>query len=126
VLGEALLIVEGGGVDPLHRGFRFVALPVGGGASEDLDRLDDAARGNVRALTKLVERAQPITGDDVAALLVDELLFEGLAELSKARHRVPLSDFLALERDVLRRELLHLLLDLLEVLGVNGRGTAKS
>ena len=109
-------------VDALHRLVARVALPIGVRRAQQLEALQLARARHVRADAEVDERVailDRVAGDLGLAfgLLFDQLDLQRLVlrreELARlvARHHLPL------EGQVLRRQLLHLLLDALEVFG---------
>jgi hypothetical protein len=65
---EVFLREEGGAVDALELGILFVAEPVGSGEESDLDGLDAAGGGHMRAAAEVDEAAVAIEADLVAGL----------------------------------------------------------
>jgi hypothetical protein len=122
VLLQFLLGEKRRSVDPLHRLIAGVALPVRIRRAEHLERLQPAGRGDVWAHTEVDERLPVL--DRVAGdvrlpfgLLLDQLDLERLAAAAEELLRVVTRPQLPFERQVLRRELAHLLLDRFEILG---------
>ena len=127
VLLQLFLGEEGCAVDPLHRLVARVALPVGVGGAQQLERLEPAGRRYVRPCTEIDERV-PIL-DRVAGhlalalgLFVDQLHLEWLATVAKELLRLLARHHLPLVGEILPRELAHLLLDRLEIFGYKRTG----
>ena len=122
VLLQLLLAEERGAVDALHRLVARVALPVGVRRVEQLERLQLARGRHVRTDAEVDERLlvlDRVAGDRVLTfcLLLDQLHLQRLAAAAEEPLRFLARPHLPLVRQILLRELAHLLLDQLEVLG---------
>jgi len=122
---------EGRAVHALHRLVAGVALPIGVRRAEQLERLQPARARDVRTRAEVDE--QVTVADRVArhhrlslGLLLDELDLEGLAPAGEELEGLRPWPHLAFVGQVGRRQLPHLLLDALEILGTKGRSTTKS
>ena len=108
---------ERGPVDALHRLVPRVALPVGVGAVEHLERLQPPRRGDVRSGAEVDEGVlDRVARDDRAAFLLDQLHLERLAAAVEEGLGLGLRHHLPLVAQILLRQLAHLALDGLEVL----------
>ena len=100
---EVLRRVERGAVDPREHLARGVAAPVRAGEREQLERLDPAGRGRVRAAAEVGEGAVRVERDRLDARVADQVLDQldlvGLVLGAEALERL-------LDPDVLARELL--------------------
>ncbi len=70
---EVLLREEGGAVDPGQHLALLVAAPVGAGERAELDRLDPAGRGAVRAAAEVLEGAVAVERDGLDAFARDQV-----------------------------------------------------
>ncbi len=121
-VGLQILVGEKrGAVDALHRLVARVAFPVGARRAQQLERLQLAGRRHVRPDAEVDEGVLVLDG--VAGhlglafgLLVDQLHLQRLAALREKCLRVLTRPHLALIDEILLRQLLHLLLDRVEVL----------
>ena len=113
---EVGLLFKGRAVDALEHLVVFVAAPVSARDAHELQRLDLARRGNVRARAEVREFALRVERDQgVFWQVVDEFDLVGLAEAFKELQRFVAGDFLADERQVLLDDLPHFLFDVGEV-----------
>jgi len=125
--GEILLHLLRGGkprpVDALEHLVVLVAAPVGAGHVEELEGLDLARRRDVGAPAQIREAALRVKAHrpDVGGQVVDQLHLVGLALFLKELDRLFPADLAAREGLVLRGDLRHPLLDLLQILGREGR-----
>ena len=80
---EVLLVEEGGAVDALEHHLVGVALPVGPGDRQELERADLARVGDVRAAAEVDELALAVEAEDavLVQLVVDVLDLVALAEV---------------------------------------------
>ena len=80
---EVLLVEERGAVNALEHLRVGVALPVGAGDREQLERADLAGMGDVRASAEVDELALAVEAEDAVLVefVVDVLDFERLAEI---------------------------------------------
>ena len=118
VFVEFLLGEPGGAVDALQLAVVLVALPIGAGDGEQLERLDLGGRRQVRAAAEVDEmRPQRVFGEDVVGALFDELDLHRLVHLAVFFEAGFLFGEAALVLQVLRLEFPHLLLDALQVFG---------
>ena len=116
---EVLLREEGGAVDAGQHLAALVAAPVGAGERAQLDRLDPAGRGTVRAAAEVLEGPVAVERDRLDAFVADKILDQlDLVVLALGPEDL---DRLG-DRDVAARELLvgldvgaHRLLDPLQV-----------
>ena len=118
---ELLLGQERRAVHALHRLIARVTLPVRVRRAEQLERFQLSGRGDVRADAEVDERLlvlDRVAGDLALTfrLLLDQLDLERLAAVAKEALGLVARPHLALEDQVLVRELAHLLLDGLEIL----------
>ena len=118
---QILLGQERGAIDALHRLVARVALPVRVGGAQQLERLQPAGRGDVRPDAEVDEGLGIL--DRVAGhlglafgLLIDQLDLERLAALFEKRLRPIARPQLPLVGQILGGQLLHLLLNGVEVL----------
>src|SRR5262245_4699123 len=121
MLLQFLVREERRAVDALRRLVLRVALPVGVRCAQDFEALEPSRRRHVRAETEVDERIavlDRVDGDVLLALrlLLDQLDLERLAALREEVDRILPRPHLSLVRQVLRRQLLHLFLDRLEIL----------
>ena len=120
VLLEVGLGEEGGAVDPGQLLAVLVAAPVGAGDRVQLDRLDPAGRGRVRAAAEVLERAVAIERDRldpfVADQVLDQLDLEALVLVAEDLDRLGDRDVAALEALVGGDVSAHRLLDLRQVI----------
>jgi hypothetical protein len=119
VLGEFLLGGEGGAVDALELLVLFVAAVIGAGDGEELEGLQLRGVAHVRAGAEVHELAVLVEGDFLALGDVGEAaeLVALLAALRDDGDGLLAGDFLAQEGLVLVGDLLHLGLELHEVVG---------
>ena len=126
VLVQFLLGEERRAVDALQLLVVLVALPVGAGDREQLERLDLRGVRHVRAAAEIDEvRPQRVFGEDLAGAL------RRSARTSSTRRRTCCSPSSlrrqnALVGEVALLDLPHLLLDLLQVLGRERRGRGRN
>ena len=113
---EVGLLFKGRAVDALEHLVVFVAAPVSARDAHELQRLDLARRGDVRACAEVRELALRVERNQgVLRQVVDEFDLVGLAKALKELQRFVAGDFLAHERQVLFDDLLHFLFDVGEV-----------
>jgi hypothetical protein len=121
VFFELLLREEGSPVDALHRLVLGVALPVGVRRRQQLEVIELADRGHVRADAEVEEDALDVVARrDRAALLLDQLHLQRLAARREVRLGVFLGAQLADEGQVAGRDLAHPLFDGGQILGNEG------
>ena len=117
---EVLLREEGRPVDPGQHLAALVAAPVGAGERAELDRLDPAGAGPVRAAAEVLEGAVAVQRDGLDALVADEVLdqldLEVLALAAEDLDRLGDRHVAALEGLVGGDVLAHRRFDPLEVL----------
>ena len=116
VLVQLLLGEERGAVDPLEHRVPLVALPVGAGGVRQLEDAELPGGGDVRAAAEVDEVGLPIAGERALGDAGDDLHLQVVALLLEDLHRLGLRHLQPLDRGVLRHDLPHLGLDLLEVL----------
>ena len=119
---QILVGEERGAVDALHRLIARVAFPVRIRRAQQLERLQLAGRRDVGADAEINERFRIL--DCVAghfslpcSLLVDQLHLKQLAPLREERLGLVPRPHLALVGQIFGRQILHLLLDGVEILG---------
>ena len=118
VFVELFLIDEARAVDPLHLRIAFLSFPVGARDIHQLEGLDAAGGGDVRAAAEVDELPRGVKGDHrLDGFFLDQLAFEFLVRLAIELERLGLGNQLALVGNVFRGELAHLGLDFFEVLG---------
>ena len=124
VLVEIFLAEESGAVDALQLRILFLAEPVGAGDVQQLEGLDFAGRGNVRAAAEVDELAGLVERNLFVGLgeFLDEVALHEIAFGLEARQSLLARQKLARVGLVALHDLLHLLLDLLEVFGGKRRG----
>ena len=125
VVVEVFLREEGGAVNALELRVLLVAEPIGTRQAHDLEGLDAAGGGDVRAAAEVDELAVAVEGDFVAGLreLLDEVdLHEVVAGFEFLEALLARLQF-ANEFLIARGDLGHAAFDELEVLGREGRGT---
>ena len=118
VVFQFLLGEEGGAVEPLQLLARGVALPVGPGHREQLERADRAGAGHVRPAAQIDELALAVERNGRLVRqpsLVDVLHLERLAQIAAELDRLLAVHLDPLERLVLLDDPGHLGLDLREV-----------
>ena len=120
MLVELLLREECRPVDALHRRVLRVALPIRVRRRRQLEGLETSRRRHVRADAEIQERVLVLDRVDghfglACRLLLDQLHLERLAALREEVDRLLPRPYLPLVDVVLRRELLHLRFDRLEV-----------
>ncbi len=118
---QVRLAQERGAVDALHRLVLRIPLPVGVRRAQELERLEPTGRGHVGADAEIDERVAVLDGvaGDLGlpgGLLFDELNLQRLAVGREELRGLLARPHLPLVRQILRGQLLHLLLDRLEVL----------
>ena len=118
---QLVLLEEGRAVDALQHLPLLVAAPVRAGAVQQLEVLEPPGVGHVRAAAQVDERTVRVRRDDLGGVgeVVEPLELERVVDEALARLRH--ADLLAHERILLRHHLAHLGLELLEVLGREGR-----
>ncbi len=119
VVVEVLLAEERGAVDALELRIFLVAQPVGAGDAEHLERLDAPGGRDVRPAAEVGELAGLVDGDLLVGRgeLLDEVALHEVAfRLEALQSFLPRQKF-ARVRQVLLHQLLHLLLDGLQVFG---------
>ena len=109
-------------VDALHRRVARISLPVGVRRAQELERLELVRARHVRADAEVDERLlvlDRVAGDFLLTfrLLVDQLHLQRLAAVSEERLCLVARPHLALIGQILLRELAHLVLDAVEILG---------
>jgi len=118
MLIELLAGEEGGAVDPLQLLILLVALPVGAGDAEQLERLDPSRRRKVRPATEVDEVTLLVTGDDVAVgLVADQLDLQVIPPALEEPDRVRFRLLDALDLAVAIDDLLHLRFDGRQLVG---------
>ncbi len=117
MLVELLLGEPGGPVDPLQHRVLLVPAPVGAGGGEELEGLDLAGRGHVRAAAEIEEVALPVDRDGGRGEAAQDLHLERLAPLLEERDGALPRHLLARERVVGLHDLAHGVLDAREILG---------
>ena len=117
VLVEIVLLEPRRAVDALQHLPLLVAAPVCAGGVEQLEVLQPARVGDVRALAQVDERPVGVGRDDLVRVgeVVEALELERIVD--EPLPRFDRTHLLAHERELLRRDLPHLLLERLEVLG---------
>ena len=118
---QILVAQERGPVHTLHRGVPRVALPVGVRRAHQLERLQLAGRRHVRPDAEVDERVlvlDGVAGDVPLAfgLFLDQLHLQRLAARGEERLGFLARPELAFVHQILARQLVHLLLDRLEIL----------
>ncbi len=113
---------ERGPVDALHRLVVRVPLPIGIGGAQKLERLQPVGRGHVRTDTEVDEGLAAAGGVGghlglTRGLLLDQLHLQRFALVGEEPQRFLTRPHLAGVGEVARGELLHPLLDCVQVLG---------
>ena len=115
---QLVLFLEGRAVDPLQHLVLFRAPPVGPGHAEELDVLHPGRAPHVGAGAQVHELALLVEADNcVFGQVIDEFHFIGLALLLHEGDGLRPGQLEPLQLQVLPLDLLHGLLDLLEVVG---------
>ena len=137
---ELLLSEECHRINALELGIAFLTLPVSAGDVHQFERLDALGRRNVRATAEIDELPGGVEGNHrLGGLFFDQFALKNLVALLVEIESLGLGDKLALVRQILRREFVHLLFDFCEVFlgegllaqefiekaGVNGRTDAE-
>ena len=118
---QVSLLLECGAVDALEHLVLFAAAPVGAGNAHEPAVFDPARGGHVGSRTEVHKLALTVEADDrILRKIADELDLVGLALfLHEADGFLP-GQLKALEREILLRDLFHLLFDLFQI--VLGKG----
>ena len=112
---------EAGAVDALHLRVAFFAFPIGAGDAQQLERLDEFGRGDVRAQAEVNELAGGVELHHLAVREVaHQLALERLLLLLVELHGLVERNQFALVGQVLVAQLGHLLFDFFQVLGREG------
>jgi hypothetical protein len=127
VLRQLVLAGPGRAVDALQHLVAVVAAPVGAGHLHQLEVLELAGAGHVRAAAQVLERALAVQAHVlVAGDAGDDLGLVVLAQALEVGHGLVARQHAAHHRLVLGGQLGHLLLDGGQVLGREGALVAKS
>ncbi len=103
-------------VNSLELGIAFLALPVGAGDVHQLERLNALGGRNVRAAAEVDELSSGVERDHrLGGFFLHKLALENLVALFVEVQRFGLGNKLALVRQVLGSEFVHLFFDLCEV-----------
>src|SRR5205823_14573032 len=114
---ELLLVRPGRPVDALEHLVPLVAAPVRAGHVGQLERAEAAGRGDVGAAAEIEPLALAVDGERlVAGDVADDLDLELLADAVEDLDRFVARPLFALDRQIARDDLRHLLLDAAEVL----------
>jgi hypothetical protein len=127
VLVELLLREPGGAVNALQLLVLLVALPVGAGDREQLERLELRGVGTCGPRQKSMKCGPSVYSEKMSSAFSS--MSSTFIGSSMARYLARPSGFgdqLPVVGEVLRLQLPHLRLDLFQILGVNGSGRSKS
>ena len=114
---QVRLLDEARAVDALHLRIAFFALPVGAGDAHQLERLNLAGAGNVRAAAEIDELAGGVERDHrLGGFFLHQLAFENLIRFPVQLERLGLGQHLAFVGNVARSDIVHALFDALEIL----------
>ena len=120
VLFQAVLRGEGGAIDALEHGPAGVAPPVRAGDAQQLEALEHAGARHVGAAAHVGEEGVRVGAHDVVGNPLRELQLEGVVLLPEFPDHILALHLGAHEGMVLLRDLVHQLLDLLQILGLKG------
>ena len=116
---EVFLAEKRSPIDPLQLLVLFISQPVRTRNVEELERLDPARRRHMRPAAEIEKLAGFVDRNLLIGLgeLLDEMALHEVAFLLEALQALAVGQKLARIRQILRDQLLHLLLDFFQVLG---------
>src|ERR1041385_7998318 len=102
-------------VDPLQHGVSLVTAPVSAGHARQLECAELAGRRNVGATAKILPFALLVDRNTILGDSFEDLDLVALAHRGEELHGLGLRHLVSRDDEIPRHDLLHLLLDLLEI-----------